>query len=50
MGIEPHADEPPGASQIADGFTKQKLFGYLMKEEISKTQEVSVEKKSATTG
>jgi len=36
MGIEPHVDEPPGASQVADRFTQQKLLGYLMEEMIGR--------------
>ena len=30
MGIQPHVDIPPQASQIADGLTKQKFLRYLV--------------------
>jgi len=42
MGINPHIDKPPGASQITDGFTKQELLDYLMKEMIGITQKESM--------
>jgi len=50
MGIKPHIDEPPGASQITDGFTQQKLLSHLMKEMIHRTQKVSAKGESGTIG
>ena len=50
MGIKPHIDEPPGASQITDGFTQQKFLSHLMKEMISRTRNVSAKGESGTIG
>ena len=50
MGIKPHIDEPPGASQITDGFTQQKLLSHLVKEMIGRTQKVSAKGGSGTIG
>jgi hypothetical protein len=50
MGIQPHVDEPPWASQIADGFTEQELLSQLMEEMICGTQEVSAKGESGTIG
>jgi len=36
MGIEPHVDESPGASQVADGFPLYQLLGYLMEEMVGR--------------
>jgi hypothetical protein len=32
VGIQPHVNKPPGASQVADGFTKQKFLTHLVQE------------------
>jgi len=37
MSVQPHVDKPPWASSVADGFTKQKLLSYLVKEMIGGT-------------
>jgi hypothetical protein len=50
MGIEPHVDEPPWASQVANGFTQQKLLGYLMEEVIGRAQKISAKRESVTIG
>jgi hypothetical protein len=50
MGIEPHVDEPLGASQIADGFTQQELLDYLIEEMISRAQEISAKRESVAIG
>jgi len=34
MSVEPHVNEPPRTSQVADGFTKQEFLGYLVEEMI----------------
>jgi len=50
MGIKPHIDEPPWASQVADGFTQQKFLGHLMEEMIGRAQKVSAKGESLTIG
>ena len=50
ISIQPHVDEPPWASQDAEGFTKQKPLSYLVKEMICGTQEVSAKGESDTIG
>jgi len=50
MEIEPHVDEPPGTSQVADRLTKQEFPSHLVKEVVGCTKQVSAKGKSATIG
>jgi hypothetical protein len=50
MSIKPHVDKPPRTSQVADGFTQQKLLSHLMKEMIGITQTVLAKGKLGTIG
>jgi len=50
MQIEPHIDEPPGASQVANRLAKQELLSYLVEEVIGCSKQLSAEGKSATIG
>jgi len=50
MQIEPHIDEPPGASQVADRLAEQEFPSHLVKEVVGCTKQVSAEGESATIG
>jgi hypothetical protein len=50
VGIYPHVNEPPGASQIADGLTEQELLSYLVEKIVGGAQQVSPKRESGAIG